>query len=147
MNAYGMLETYGLVASIEGADAMVKSSNVSIVGKYNIGSGLVTVIVKGDVGAVNAAVLAGKISAEKIGKVISTHVIPRPSDDIYFILNKKENDEELFKRLSSMKFANLRNMAKDILKGKTAKEAHKKGTKLNSKKGVIEFLMNFKHLL
>ena len=84
--AIGMIETRGLTASIEAADAMVKSANVSLVGYEKIGSGLVTVMVRGDVGAVKAAVDAGACSAEKVGEVVAQHVIPRPHTDVEKIL-------------------------------------------------------------
>ena len=77
--ALGMVETKGLVGAIEAADAMVKSANVSLVGYEKIGSGLVTVMVRGDVGAVKAAVDAGACSAEKVGEVVAQHVIPTPT--------------------------------------------------------------------
>ena len=79
--ALGMVETKGLVGAIEAADAMVKSANVSLVGYEKIGSGLVTVMVRGDVGAVKAAVDAGACSAEKVGEVVAQHVIPSPHTD------------------------------------------------------------------
>ncbi|AWW26493.1 ethanolamine utilization microcompartment protein EutM [Acetobacterium carbinolicum] len=84
--ALGMIETKGLVAVIEAADAMVKSANVSLVGYEKIGSGLVTVMVRGDVGAVKAAVDAGAAAADKVGQVVSVHVIPRPHGDVEKIL-------------------------------------------------------------
>ena len=84
--ALGMIETKGLVAAIEAADAMVKSANVSLVGYEKIGSGLVTVMVRGDVGAVKAAVDAGAAAADKVGQVVSVHVIPRPHGDVEKIL-------------------------------------------------------------
>ena len=80
-DALGMVETKGLVGAIEAADAMVKAANVNLVGYEKIGSGLVTVMVRGDVGAVKAAVDAGAASARAIGEVVSTHVIPRPHTD------------------------------------------------------------------
>ena len=83
--ALGMVETKGLVGAIEAADAMVKSANVSLVGYEKIGSGLVTVMVRGDVGAVKAAVDAGACS-EKVGEVVAQHVIPRPHTDVEKIL-------------------------------------------------------------
>jgi ethanolamine utilization protein EutM len=76
--ALGMIETRGLVASIEAADSMVKAANVKLTGNVQIGGGLVTVMVRGDVGAVKAAVDAGTIAAEKIGELVSFHIIPRP---------------------------------------------------------------------
>lgn len=84
--ALGMVETKGLVGAIEAADAMVKSANVALVGYEKIGSGLVTVMVRGDVGAVKAATDAGAIAAEKVGEVVSVHVIPRPHSDVEKIL-------------------------------------------------------------
>lgn len=88
MQALGMIETKGLVASIEAADAMVKAANVSLIGKVHVGGGLVTVMVRGDVGAVKASVDAGAAAAERVGEVISVHVIPRPHDEVESILPK-----------------------------------------------------------
>ena len=76
--ALGMIETKGLVASIEASDAMVKAANVTLIGKERVGGGLVTVMVRGDVGAVKAAVDAGATAAERVGQIVSVHVIPRP---------------------------------------------------------------------
>ena len=87
-NALGMVETRGLVAAIEAADAMVKSANVQLVGKDQVGGGLVTVMVRGDVGAVKAATDAGAAAAEKVGELISVHVIPRPHTEVDVILPK-----------------------------------------------------------
>ena len=84
--ALGMVETKGLVGAIEAADAMVKSANVSLVGYEKIGSGLVTVMVRGDVGAVKAATDAGAAAAERVGELISVHVIPRPHEEVEYIL-------------------------------------------------------------
>ena len=86
--ALGMIETRGLVAAIEAADAMVKSAEVTLIGTEKIGSGLVSVMVRGDVGAVNAAVESGTAAAAKLGEVIATHVIPRPHTDVEKILPK-----------------------------------------------------------
>ena len=85
-NALGMVETKGLVGAIEAADAMVKAANVQLVGKEQVGGGLVTVMVRGDVGAVNAATDAGAAAAEKVGELISVHVIPRPHAEVDHIL-------------------------------------------------------------
>lgn len=85
-NALGMIETKGLVGAIEAADAMMKAANVSLVGKVNVGSGLVTVMVRGDVGAVKAATEAGADAAQRVGEFLSVHVIPRPHSDIEKIL-------------------------------------------------------------
>ena len=84
--ALGMVETKGLVGAIEAADAMVKAANVSLVGYEKIGSGLVTVMVRGDVGAVKAATDTGAAAAQRVGELISVHVIPRPHTDIEKIL-------------------------------------------------------------
>jgi ethanolamine utilization protein EutM len=84
--ALGMVETRGLVASIEASDAMVKAANVVLIGTEKIGSGLVTTMVRGDVGAVKAATDAGAAAAQKVGEVVSVHVIPRPHADVEGIL-------------------------------------------------------------
>ena len=84
--ALGMVETKGLVGAIEAADAMVKAANVRLIGKERIGSGLVTVMVRGDVGAVKAATEAGAAAAKRVGELVSVHVIPRPHDDVEKIL-------------------------------------------------------------
>jgi ethanolamine utilization protein EutM len=86
MQALGMVETRGLVGAIEAADAMVKAANVRLVAKEQIGGGLVTVIVRGDVGAVRAATDAGAEAAAKVGELLSAHVIPRPHEDVEAIL-------------------------------------------------------------
>lgn len=88
MEALGMIETRGLTASIEAADAMTKAANVVLVGTEKIGSGLVSVIVRGDVGAVKAAVDAGAAAASKLGELVAQHVIPRPHGDVEKILPK-----------------------------------------------------------
>ena len=85
-NALGMIETRGLVGAIEAADAMVKSANVQLVGKEAVGGGLVTVMVRGDVGAVKAATDAGAAAAEKVGELVSVHVIARPHTEVDNIL-------------------------------------------------------------
>ncbi|WP_256760878.1 BMC domain-containing protein [Cohnella sp. WQ 127256] len=84
--ALGMIETKGLVGAIEAADAMVKAANVKLIGKEHVGGGIVTVMVRGDVGAVKAATDAGAAAAEKVGELLSVHVIPRPHSDIEGIL-------------------------------------------------------------
>ena len=84
--ALGMIETRGLVAAIEAADAMVKAANVELIGTEKIGSGLVSVMVRGDVGAVKSAVEAGGAAATRLGEIIATHVIPRPHGDVEKIL-------------------------------------------------------------
>ena len=84
--ALGMIETRGLVSAIEAADAMVKAANVHLVGRELVGGGLVTVMVRGDVGAVKAAVEAGGAAAKRVGELISVHVIPRPHGDVEAVL-------------------------------------------------------------
>jgi len=86
LDALGMVETRGLVGSIEAADAMVKAANVLLIGREKIGGGFVTVMVRGDVGAVKAATDAGAAAAEKVGELVSVHVIPRPHADVEAIL-------------------------------------------------------------
>lgn len=86
MEALGMVETRGLVAAIEAADAMLKAANVTLVGTEKIGSGLVSVMVRGDVGAVKAAVEAGGAAGARLGEIVATHVIPRPHTDVEKIL-------------------------------------------------------------
>ncbi|WP_235837310.1 BMC domain-containing protein [Carboxydothermus islandicus] len=80
--ALGLIETKGLVAAIEAADAMVKAANVTIVGYEKIGFGLVTIMVRGDVGAVKAATDAGAAAAQKVGELVAVHVIPRPHAEV-----------------------------------------------------------------
>ncbi len=90
--ALGMVETKGLVGAIEAADAMVKAANVTLIGYQKIGSGLVTVMVRGDVGAVKAATDAGAAAAEKVGQVVSVHVIPRPHTEVESILPQPDKE-------------------------------------------------------
>ena len=91
LQALGMVETKGLVGSIEEADAMVKAANVTLIGKVHVGGGLVTVMVRGDVGAVKAATDAGAAAASKVGELVSVHVIPRPHSEVEYILPSLEN--------------------------------------------------------
>lgn len=85
-NALGMIETRGLVGAVEAADAMVKAANVTLMGRSQVGGGLVTVMVRGDVGAVKAATDAGAAAAKKVGELVSVHVIPRPHSEVEMIL-------------------------------------------------------------
>lgn len=87
--ALGMVETKGLVGAVEAADAMVKAASVTLAGKEQIGSGLVTVMVRGDVGAVKAAVDAGAAAAKRVGELYAVHVIPRPHDDVENLLPRE----------------------------------------------------------
>ena len=88
--ALGMIETKGLVGAIEAADAMVKAANVTLIGRVIVGGALVTVFVRGDVGATKAAVDAGAAAADRVGELISTHVIPRPHEEVEYILPSLE---------------------------------------------------------
>ena len=90
LQALGMVETKGLVGSVEAADAMVKAANVTLIGKVHVGGGLVTVMVRGDVGAVKAATDAGAAAAERVGELLSVHVTPRPHSEVESILPKIE---------------------------------------------------------
>ena len=80
--ALGLVETRGLIGSVEAADAMVKAANVTLIGKEYIGAGYVTVMVRGDVGAVKAATDAGAAAARRVGELVGVHVIPRPAEDV-----------------------------------------------------------------
>ncbi|OGT93380.1 MAG: ethanolamine utilization protein EutM [Gemmatimonadetes bacterium GWC2_71_9] len=88
LEALGLIETKGLVGSIEAADAMVKAANVKLIGKEKVGGGYVTVMVRGDVGAVKAATDAGAAAAERVGELVSVHVIPRPHAELEQLLPK-----------------------------------------------------------
>src|SRR6184192_524947 len=90
--ALGMVETKGLIGSVEAADAMVKAANVTLIGKEYIGAGYVTVMVRGDVGAVKAATDAGAAAARRVGELVSVHVIPRPHTEVEKILPKGGKD-------------------------------------------------------
>ena len=94
MNSVGFIETKGLVAAIEAADAMVTAANVELVGREDIGGGYVTVIVRGDVGAVKAAVDAGAAAAKRVGELVSVHVIPRPHADVAKLIAAGEDKAE-----------------------------------------------------
>lgn len=91
--ALGMVETKGLVGSIEAADAMVKAANVTLLGSEYVGGGYVTVMVRGDVGAVKAATDAGAAAAKRVGELVSVHVIPRPHGDVEMILPKQSKGQ------------------------------------------------------
>ncbi|EHQ91491.1 BMC domain-containing protein [Desulfosporosinus youngiae] len=93
-DALGMIETKGLIGAIEACDAMVKAANVRLIGKTLVGGGLVTVMVRGDVGAVKAATDAGAAAAERVGELKSVHVIPRPHTDVEIILPKDSGQAE-----------------------------------------------------
>ena len=92
--ALGMIETRGFVGAVEASDAMVKAANVLLVGKEYVGSGYVTVLIRGDVGAVKAAVDAGAAAARRVGDLVSVHVIPRPFEQVEGILPRGTTAEE-----------------------------------------------------
>ena len=92
-DALGMIETKGLVGSIEAANAMVKAANVYLIGKEYVGGGLVTVMVRGDVGAVKAATDAGAAAAQRVGELVSVHVIPRPHSEVEVILPASKEEK------------------------------------------------------
>lgn len=92
-DALGMIETKGLVAAVEAADAMVKAANVYLIGKEYVGGGLVTVMVRGDVGAVKAATDAGAAASQRVGELISVHVIPRPHSEVEVILPHSKEEK------------------------------------------------------
>ena len=94
LEALGMVETKGLVGSIEAADAMVKAANVVLIGKEYIGAGFVTVMVRGDVGAVTASTDAGAAAARRVGELVSVHVIPRPHSEVEKILPKSKDSSK-----------------------------------------------------
>jgi ethanolamine utilization protein EutM len=94
MIALGMVETRGLVGAVEAADAMVKAAQVTLIGKEKIGGGFVTVMVRGEVGAVKAATDAGAAAAKRVGELVSVHVIPRPHDQVESILPEPMEEEE-----------------------------------------------------
>jgi ethanolamine utilization protein EutM len=89
-DALGMVETRGYIGAVEAADAMVKAARVELVGKVQVGSGLVTVVVRGDVAACKSAIDAGAAAAQRVGELVGSHVIPRPHDDVEKILPKGE---------------------------------------------------------
>lgn len=95
MQALGMIETKGLIGAIEAADAMTKAANVTLIGKEKVGSGLITVMITGDVGAVKAAVDAGAAAAEQVGHLVGVHVIARPHDEIENILKKEVVEKDV----------------------------------------------------
>ncbi len=113
-NALGMIETKGLVGSIEAADAMVKAANVTLIGKEHVGGGLVTVMVRGDVGAVKAATDAGAAAAARVGELISVHVIARPHDELETILFRKEDKIPEEESIESLSVVQLRRYARTL---------------------------------
>ena len=98
MIALGMVETKGLISSVEAADVMVKAANVHLIGSEYIGGGFVTVMVRGDVGAVKAATDAGAAAAKRVGELVSVHVIPRPHSDVEMVLPKESKGGYTYKQ-------------------------------------------------
>lgn len=103
MQALGMIETKGLVGAVEAADAMVKAANVRLIGKELVGGGLVTVMIQGDVGAVKAATDAGAAAAQRVGELISVHVIPRPHEELDSLIGGSEPPKGNDKRTADLK--------------------------------------------
>lgn len=101
--ALGMVETKGLVGAVEAADAMVKAANVALIGSEYVGGGFVTVMVRGDVGAVKAATDAGAAAAKRVGELVSVHVIPRPHEDVEMILPQRSKGSISGRSTSSSK--------------------------------------------
>jgi ethanolamine utilization protein EutM len=132
-----MIETRGLVGAIEAADAMVKAAKVSLIGKEKIGGGYVTVMVRGDVGAVKAATDAGAAAAKKVGELISVHVIPRPHEDTEYLVYEDDSDTiarapshpQTFAELENLPVRQLRRLARDIadfpIQGRQISKANK----------------------
>lgn len=118
LSALGMIETKGLVAAVEAADSMVKAANVGLIGKVHVGGGLVTVMVRGDVGAVKAATDAGAAAAAKVGELISVHIIARPHETLEPILPGGEDKTsapcEVSADIDSMSVVQLRKFARSI---------------------------------
>ncbi|MTI81606.1 MAG: BMC domain-containing protein [Firmicutes bacterium] len=142
--ALGMIETKGFTAAIEAADAMVKSADVYMLGKVKVGADLITVVVRGDVGAVKAAIDAGQAAAKRVGELISTHIIPRPHDDLDILLSvsptavgeedssisedtvKKDFTEEQLKSFTVEKLRDIaRNIEEIAIKGRQITRANK----------------------
>ena len=129
MNALGMIETRGLVAAIEAADAMVKAANVTLSCKEQIGGGLVTVMVRGDVGAVKAATDAGAAAAERVGELISVHVIARPHEDLEGILEGPDDADDLPAKAPEDISPEIKEESKPVEKKETPKPAAHKEVK------------------
>ncbi len=101
--ALGIVETRGFIAAVEAADTMVKAANVELLGYVKIGSGYVSVMVRGEVGAVRASVDSGSQAAQRLGELVSAHIIPRPHSDIEKILPKKQKKAQASKKASDVK--------------------------------------------
>lgn len=126
MQALGMIETKGLIGAIEAADAMTKAANVTLIGKEKVGSGLITVMVTGDVGAVKAAVDAGAAAAEQVGHLIGVHVIARPHDEIENILKKEIVEKEVIEETIIEAVEEISEVIPDIISEEIIEEIEEK---------------------
>ena len=126
MQALGMIETKGLIGAIEAADAMTKAANVTLIGKEKVGSGLITVMVTGDVGAVKAAVDAGAAAAEQVGHLIGVHVIARPHDEIENILKKEIVEKEVIEETIIEAVEEISEVIPDIISEEVIEEIEEK---------------------
>jgi ethanolamine utilization protein EutM len=138
--ALGMVEVRGFIGAVEAADAMAKAARVEILGSAQVGGGYVAILVKGEVGAVKSAIVAGTASAKKVGEVVSTHIIPRPHQNLEVVLQELQKGTgsgirkvitalQTGKPLADMTVAELRNLARDTdginLKGRSISMANK----------------------
>ena len=126
MQALGMIETKGLIGAIEAADAMTKAANVTLIGKEKVGSGLITVMVTGDVGAVKAAVDAGAAAAEQVGHLVGVHVIARPHDEIENILKKEIVEKEVIEETIIEAVEEISEVIPDIISEEIIEEIEEK---------------------
>ena len=126
MQALGMIETKGLIGAIEAADAMTKAANVTLIGKEKVGSGLITVMITGDVGAVKAAVDAGAAAAQQIGHLVGVHVIARPHDEIENILKKEIVEKEVIEETIIEVVEEISEVIPDIISEEVIEEIEEK---------------------
>ena len=126
MQALGMIETKGLIGAIEAADAMTKAANVTLIGKEKVGSGLITVMITGDVGAVKAAVDAGAAAAQQIGHLVGVHVIARPHDEIENILKKEVVEKEVIEETIEEVIEEIIEVTPDIISEEIIEEIEEK---------------------
>lgn len=126
MQALGMIETKGLIGAIEAADAMTKAANVTLIGKEKVGSGLITVMITGDVGAVKAAVDAGAAAAEQVGHLVGVHVIARPHDEIENILKKEVVEKDVIEETTEEVVEEVIEISPDIISEEIIEEIEEK---------------------
>lgn len=126
MQALGMIETKGLIGAIEAADAMTKAANVTLIGKEKVGSGLITVMITGDIGAVKAAVDAGAAAAEQVGHLVGVHVIARPHDEIENILKKEVVEKEVIEETIEEVVEEIIEVTPDIISEEIIEEIEEK---------------------